>query len=111
MLHVVGDDLGNQSLECLVPPILLVIEHAMAMRNPTDVARPKLSQAVLHIGGALVLEQTLDLLHRAHDQPLIISRQMPKHVRHRELLSRFDVVEDAAPLRAESEDRLPAIRS
>src|SRR6202011_640543 len=83
-LHEMRRNVGDQRLEMLVITILFGVEHAVAVRHPADVARPKRAQRIrrrfwFRLPGS---ERLLDRHHRRCEPRTFELRKRRKHRRH-----------------------------
>src|ERR1700680_152347 len=110
-LHEMRRNFGDQRLEMLVITILFGVEHAVAMRHPANVARPKRAQRVRRRfwfcrPGS---QRLLDRRHRRGEPRTFEIRQRRKHCRH--LLTRTELERHKGlpPARRQRQNLLAAI--
>src|SRR5690606_448667 len=106
----VRDDLRDERLEALVPAVLAVVEHTVAVHDPTHVARPVRTQDVRHAPLGPRAKQLFDRAHRL-DEPFLLLRAQPFQKRL-DLIARraVDDSERLLPGGREREQLLPAVR-
>src|SRR5262245_2421880 len=71
VVHELGHDLGDESLEALVPAVLLRVEGAMTVHDPAHVARLMGAKDVGRLPLGPGAEDALDRVHRLHQPDLL----------------------------------------
>ena len=83
MREVRGDDLGDEGLERDVPSVLVVVDLAVALDDPTEIAAVEAAYGhdPLPVSTGIVIEDVIEGVDRRPDPPPLIPAERFEQVR------------------------------